>query len=258
MGILNNIFNSLTSRTKKINTSQLPSMGLFYPDDFIISIKKATIEDILEYERDFKPDDMAVIIEVIKRIICKNIVLPKKYNFNWLKSIDIVYVFLEIVKWTNSKNIEFNLYNNVTGEAFKKVNFGSDSFDYFNTDKLMKYYNPDTMEFIIDDWKYSMPSIGIEESIMEYLHSKRNDGWDAEMLNNVDYNFMYFLGNKEKLTLSEMDNIITIFNWELDDESKYKINQITETFKDLSKYSVVWEGTSYEISNKIDLSKIWE
>jgi hypothetical protein len=43
--LLRGIFNL----TKKIDTKILPSQGLFYKDDFEISIKRADVEDIIEY-----------------------------------------------------------------------------------------------------------------------------------------------------------------------------------------------------------------
>ena len=51
---------------KKIDKSKLPSQGFFYRDDFFISIKKAKLSDIKEYEKNFVKDNLAVIIQKVK------------------------------------------------------------------------------------------------------------------------------------------------------------------------------------------------
>jgi hypothetical protein len=50
-------------------------MGLFYNDDFNIWIKKADIEDIIEYEYKYKKDDIGSIINRVKKIVNKNVIL---------------------------------------------------------------------------------------------------------------------------------------------------------------------------------------
>ena len=258
MEMLDRIFYSLTNRTKEIDVKTLPSLGIFYPPDFRIVIKKCDMEDILSYEKDFVPNDITQIINLIKRLLSRSIMLPKKYTFDYVKSIDLIYLFLELVTWTNSKKINFNLYHSITGNIVHVVEFGKDSFNYFDTKPFIDNFDFETREFVIDEWRFSVPSVGVETSIMEYLHFKRSQGTSLELLNNLDYNFMYFLGNRNVVSVEEIDNIVTIFNEDLDEDSKKKVTQIVEMFKDLSKYTVSWQGAVYEISNKIDLASIWK
>ena len=77
----------------------------FYKNDLQIFIKKADKKDISEYENEFKKDNLGIIIGKVKSVVEKNIILPNGYLFEDLKSIDIVFLFLEIVKLTKNKSI---------------------------------------------------------------------------------------------------------------------------------------------------------
>ena len=46
-------FRELFVKRIKIDTKILPSQGLFYKPDFEINIKKASKEDILDYEKNY-------------------------------------------------------------------------------------------------------------------------------------------------------------------------------------------------------------
>ena len=102
MGLIE-VIKSIISGHKSINTKFFPSQGYFYPKDFEVKIKKATDEDIIDYEFNFDVDNIMKIIDSIKKIVFRNTFFSKDYKFIDLKSIDIVFLFLEIVKFTNNK-----------------------------------------------------------------------------------------------------------------------------------------------------------
>ena len=52
MGLLE-IIKNIVSGYRRIDTSLLPSQGYFYPKDFEVKIKKATDEDVIDYEFNF-------------------------------------------------------------------------------------------------------------------------------------------------------------------------------------------------------------
>jgi len=47
------IVNNILGQQKKLDLKSLPSQGFFYKDDFEIFIKKATMDDIIEYELNY-------------------------------------------------------------------------------------------------------------------------------------------------------------------------------------------------------------
>ena len=67
---LYNLVRSLLGTYKEIDKTKIPSQNLFYKDDFSIRIKKAELEDIKEYETGFIKEDLSVIIEKVKAIVC--------------------------------------------------------------------------------------------------------------------------------------------------------------------------------------------
>jgi hypothetical protein len=69
---------------------------------------------------------------------------------------------------------------------------------------------------------------------------------------------MFFLGGKDKLEFSEIDNLIQIFNYDLEDSEISKIRKIVGKFKGIVGYSLVIDGDPIEIKTKINLQDIWK
>lgn len=251
-----NILKGVLNLQKKIDIKRLPSLGLFYNDDFELSIKKAEIEDILEYENKYVKDDIGIIIGQLKNIVKKNCIFSNKYEFNDLKSIDIIFLFIEIVKFTKGKTIDLTYFNDESGNE-DIIEFSSDYFNYFELNNLMEKYDIETKQFIVDDFKFSLPSIGVENSITNFLSNKANDS-SIEEYNYYSYDFMFFLGNKKNVTFNEIDNLIHIFNFDIDDYTKKKIKKIIKMFLPFQKYSLKKGNRIIDIDSKINLEIIWK
>jgi len=135
---LSNIISSLLTRPQKINLSQLPSQGLFYKKDFEISIKKAKPVDIEKYEQNFIKEDLGIVIRKVKKIVEENSILSTNYKFEDLKSIDVVFLFLEIVRFTKGKPVIVKYFDEVT-QSEKKIEFSPKNFNYYKISKdIMK------------------------------------------------------------------------------------------------------------------------
>lgn len=248
---------NLLNLQRKLDTRILPSQGLFYKDDFEIWIKRADVEDIVEYEYNYTKDNLGIIIHKVKKIVEKNIILSYGYSFDDIKSIDIIFLFLEIVKFTKGESVKLDYVDEETGHD-DVIEFGHNNFNYFEiSDELMKYYDIESQQFIIDGYKYSLPSIGVENSLTNFLISKSDDP-NAIKYNEYFYDFTYFLGDKNHLSFSEIDNLIQIFNYDIDQSELKKINNIMITFMPIQSYSLTKNGRVIEISSKIDLEKIWK
>lgn len=254
MGLLE-ILKGLLVETKVIEVKKLPSQGLFYKEDFSIKIKKAEIEDIIAYEYNYIENNIISALECIKMVVNRNVVLPDPYSYKDIKSVDIIFIFLEIVKFTTSKEIKIPYVNRLGIEEY--INFDIDHFNYFKFDNYMKNYNSETREMILDGYRFSLPSIGVETSLTHYLSTK-SEKKEIENLNKVSYDFMFFLGGKNKLEFSEIDNLIQIFNYDLDDVEILKVRKIVEKFKGIVGYSLVIDGDPIEIKTKINLQDIWK
>jgi hypothetical protein len=252
-----NIVKSVLNLEKKIDVKTLPSQGLFYKEYFSIKIKKANIEDIIEYEQDFIKDNVGLIIYKIKKIVRNNIIIENGYSFNDIKSIDIVYLFLEIVKFTKNESVKFKYFDESVNME-KVIEFESKYFNYFNIDeKLMSMYNSIDRCFDIDGYRYSLPSIGVEDSLTNYLISKSNLP-NSQIYNTYFYDFTHFILDKNTLTFSEIENLIQIFNFDIDEKELNKIKSVVEMFIPLQRYSLIEKGKVIDINAKIDLEKIWK
>jgi len=255
--VLSNIISSLLSRPQKVNLSQLPSQGLFYKKDFEISIKKAKSVDIERYEQNFIKEDLGIVIQKVKKIVEENSILSTNYKFDDLKSIDIVFLFLEIVRFTKRKPVDIKYFDEVS-QSEKKIEFSPKNFNYYKISKdIMKLCNKENVEFEIKGYKFSLPSIGVENSLTKFLVSKSMEK-DCNKYNDYIYDFTYFLSGKNYLTFDEIENLITIFNQDLDKDELEKIKEIVETFLPLQKYSLIKNGRVIDINSKIDLKNIWK
>lgn len=252
-----NLLKGLLNLQKKLEVKNLPSQGLFYNEDFEISIKKAQIEDIIEYEHNYIKDDLSVVISKLKKVVEKNSIFSNAYEFNDLKSIDIVFLFLEIVKFTKGKAVNLTYFDDELGKE-NMIEFSSNYFNYFRlNEEIMKHYEESTREFLIDDFKFSLPSIGVENCITNYLISKSDEN-DAIKYNDYNYDFIFFLGNKRKINFEEIENLIQIFNEDLEIEDRKKIKKIVKLFQPIQRYSLKRGNKVIEINSKIDLEKIWK
>jgi hypothetical protein len=254
---LSNILKGLLNLQRKVDVKSLPSQGLFYNDDFEISIRKADVGDIIEYEHDYIKDDLGLVITKLKKVVEKNAIFSTGYSFNNLKSIDIVFLFLEIVRFTKGKAVSLTYFDDEKGQEID-IEFSSSYFNYFRlSEEVMEHYNKDSKEFIIEDFKFTLPSIGVENCLTNYLISKSDD-LDANEYNNYNYDFIYFLGNKKSITFNEIDNLIQIFNYDIEESDSKKIRKVIKMFQPIQRYSLKRGNKVIEINSKIDLEKIWK
>jgi hypothetical protein len=255
MGIYE-IIKSILGQNKKIDVKHLPTQGLFYPEDFELKIKKADMEDIIDYEYNFDKDNIFAMIESVKKIVQNNSIFNKDYRYEDIKSVDIVYIFLEIVKFTTNKKIEFAYFNDKLGKP-DKLEFTSDNFNYFDFSKWLKNYDKEKREFVLNGYRFSMPSIGVETCITEFLVAKSEEP-NSAVYSHYNYDFSFFIGNKNKLNFSEIENLIQIFTFDLDDSEKKKVKEVKQNFMSLINYSIKNDGNVIEFKSKIDLETIWK
>lgn len=253
MGIVE-IMKGLLSTTKKIETNNLPTQGLFYKPDFVLRIKKADVEDIIDYEYNYDKENLYAVIESVKKIVSKNTQFSKNYKFEDIKSVDIIYLFLEIVKFTMNKTIKIPFFNDEVGKP-DIIEFNDKTFNYFDFSKYK--LDRDNGEIVIDDYRFSMPSIGIENCLTNFLVLKSDDK-DAKKWNAYNYDFLFFVGNKNNLTFNEIENLVTIFNFDLDPSEQDKIRKIVKEFMSVVGYSLQINGRIVDIKTKLDLETIWK
>ena len=247
-----NIFNGLFNQSRKVDLSKLPSQGKFYPLDFELKIKKADLEHIIDYEHNFDKENLFVIVESLKKIVRNNTVISKGYTFEDIKSVDLVFLFFEIVKFTTNKNILIPYYNQKTGQH-ESIIFSSDNFNYFDFSKYK--IDEETFEILIDGYRFSLPSIGIENCLTLFLANEIKEGKD---LSQSFYDFLFFVGNKSYLSQEELENLFVIFNYDIDESERVIIKKVVSKFMKIIGYSLKVDNDIIEVKTKIDLQTIWK
>jgi hypothetical protein len=244
-------------KKKNIDIKKLPSQGLFYKEDFKITIRKVDLKEIVEYESGYDREDLSIVLGKLKRIVENNIVMSEGYSFNHIKSIDVIFIFLEIVRLTKNKPVQLEYFNDEIG-LIDKIDFDEKTFNYCQIEEeVMLDWNSEERCFDINGYKFTLPSIGIENSLTNFLIDKSYDE-DSSRYNDYSYNFTYFLGDKEFVSFDEIENLIQIFNFDMDEEEVDKTDRLVKMFIPLQKYSLKRNNKIIEISSKINLQEIWK
>ena len=256
MRILDYIKNYFKKK-KNIDVRQLPSQGIFYPKNFKVQIKKATPEDIKSYTDGYDAKNVHSVLKKLKYVVESNVILPCEYNFRHIKSIDVVYLFIEIVKFTKNKRVQISFFDDVTGTV-QYVDFGPETFNYhIFEDDMWDNWDPIKRTININGYQLNMPTVGVENSLTNYLIEKSYNG-DAAIYNEYNYNFTFFLESKDVLRYDEIDNLIQIFNFDLDKEEMDKVNQAIEYIKPMQRYTLRIGNRIIDMGAKINLETIWD
>ena len=244
-------------KKKKVEIKNLPSQGLFYKDDFNISIKRVNIKEISEYENNYDRENLGLVLGRLKKIVENNVVISKGYSFKHIKSIDVIFIFLEIVRFTKDKPVQLEYFNDEIG-VIDKIDFDEKSFNYCRlSEEIMSDWDSKERCFNINGYKFSLPSIGIENSLTNFLITKSYDE-DSNKYNEYNYNFTYFLGDKEFINFNEIENLIQIFNFDMEADEFEKTEYLVRLFIPLQRYSLIKNNKVIEMSSKINLQEIWK
>ena len=117
---------------------------------------------------------------------------------------------------TKGKKINLAYFDTKT-EKNEKIEFSSEYFNYFIIGDLWNNYDDIDRSFLIDGYRYTLPSIGVENSLTKFLIDKSNKN-DIGIYTDYLYDFTYFLSDKNTISFEEIDNLIQIFNFDLDEE----------------------------------------
>jgi hypothetical protein len=253
--LFSNVIKSIFGLEKKLDVRLLPTQGYFYKKDFEIYIKKVDIEDIIIYEEKYNPKDVLGVLNNMKNIVKKYTFFSEGYEYEDIKAVDIIFIFIEIVKFTKGKDTKINYYTD-NGKLLS-ADFSPENFNYFNfNEEIMEYYNEEERMFEALGYKYTSPTIGVEDSLTNFLLTVKTEE-EVKKYNEYFYDFTYFLKHKNNLEESEVDNLIHIFNYDIEKEELNKIKNIVKVFKGISNYSIYSGGALIDLSSRLDLRDIW-
>lgn len=252
--MLNNIISKvkqylLGDKYHKIELHTLPSMNLFYGDDFNIEIRAIEKDIRLEYNSiDFSnPYDIS---RMLYKIIKYSVKVPDNYTVSDILCCDIMYIFFEIVKLTKNEKLFFKKYNKTNG-SFDFIEFNSSNFKYFSIPlDIMELYDSDKKCILIDEYEFRLPRYKFDGILLEYT---LDNGFST--LNYIIVT--YFSHNiSDKIDLNTMLKYNDILFSELSTESVEIIYDIISRLSGISLMIIEKDNIELSIIEAIDIRNI--
>lgn len=175
----------------QIPIKELPTQGLFYPENTEIVIRAATGAEIRHWST-MEETDLAVLDDMLNYVLERCVrVKGKNVHASWkdIKEVDRFYLILAVSELTFVKG-ENKLQVKVSEN--KKIDVVKDMIDYVSFDpRIMKYYDEDERLFnlILKDGtsiKTTLPSVGVTNWIKKYVIRKNQMG------ESIDEDFVSF------------------------------------------------------------------
>jgi hypothetical protein len=174
----------------KIPIKDLPTQGLFYPEDAEITIRAASSGEIRHWST-LNEDDLSSLDDMLNYIVERcSAIKSNKAQLSWkdIKEVDRFYILLAIRERTFVKGE--NMLQVKVSET-KKIDVVKDMIDYINfDDQLLQRYNPEkrciSLKFksskVID---IHLPSVGVTNWLKNYIQRKQQQGqpFDQDFLN---------------------------------------------------------------------------
>jgi len=223
---MNNIFRKIFSNDKIIvNNYYLPSRGLFYPIDLEICLERASIENKIKYNYSVNNTDIENLIPTVTEILEEYINFNEKwFKFDMIISIDILFLFIELIKHSDRKKVFFD-----------EMEFDKDTFNYFNYNQFDAIYDDNKRVYIFDEWEFKLPSIGIYKSLLNFQFLSKARG--EEHLLNEDVSLIYFLKNEFLLNYKQIVNLIECYK-DLEINERNLLSNKSNIFSSSSIYEI--------------------
>jgi hypothetical protein len=165
---------------QQLNVKDLPTQGLFYPEETEITIRSAVAGEIRHWST-LNENDLSILDDMLNYVLerCCKIKFPNKIaTWRDLKEVDRFYIILAIRELTfiNGEN-----KLQVKTSETSKIDVTKDMVQYITFDeRIMKYYDPIERLFILKFkngkiLKISIPSVGVTNWLKNYINRKRQN-----------------------------------------------------------------------------------
>ena len=168
-----------------LDVSNLPSNGMFYPEDIRISIRSAKVQEIRHFST-INEQDVLDIDEKLNSIVetCTKVTCPsKKMSYKDLLEEDRFYLILSIRDLTfpePESKLTVDYTQKKTGEKHN-IEIKKEYFQYFQVpDEIAKYYDKEGKCFSISTKSFGIiemrpPTIGVMQKITAYIREKQRE-----------------------------------------------------------------------------------
>lgn len=231
-----------------VDNKKLPSQGVFYKKDFIITLNIPSSNDILNLNKSFETvteKDYLNVADIMKEFLAKNITFSKKYCFEDILAIDITMIFIIYYQEITHKPFVLN------GQKMSPENF-----IYFDFSLYKKYFIPEERVFEINEFKFKPPTLKVENALYKFIDYIISTNDEKLEYLNADFNFIFFLNDSTKLSNQDIINLIDIFTDDLSDMNKLIIENIISKFSTLIKYSFIGDNGEVQLLYMDDIASI--
>ena len=192
-----------------INIVNLPSAGMFYPEDIKISIRSAKVSEIRHFssvdeQNVFDVDDkLNYILETCTQVSCSK----KRLSYKDLCEEDRFFIILSIRDITFPEPESKLSVDHIDKRGNRhQVDIDKDTFTYFKIpETLDKYYDSDRKSFMIETKSFGTiemrpPTIGVMQKMTAYIQDKQDkkEKIDQSVLQVMPYMVMDWRGRDEK------------------------------------------------------------
>lgn len=252
-GLIQKIKSKLEHRRgHNIKTEYLPTRGLYYNENIKITLYKASDKTIKYYKDNINTTDINEMLSVINNVVKSHIKIENS-TFNDLKSIDLLYLFIYIVRITTEK--PYLVKYEIEGVGVGEMEFNEDNFLYLEIEKLSKHfkeYNKERKQIVLHNgFHFSLPSIGLETQIVEFIKNNK-DKYEYENMN-----FIYFMGNENNVANEYIDNAILMFQ-ELDYETRTLIDDFIYLYEEKQRFKLLKDNILVDLKSGLHFDDLWQ
>ena len=227
----------------KIKIKDLPSRGLFYPDDIYIGVKPADVKQIRHWSMIDETDEYS-FIEAIDFVLSTCTIIKsknKRLSISDLCEVDRLYLIFAIRERTfpdGTNDVHVDVPYMYKGQEYKdSVNITKEKLKYFEIPEgLLKYYDETKRALIIEGdknvFEIKLPSIGITQWVQNYAQKRvRNNKTFDEFFIKVS---PFIFSDYENLTEKEyFDMEVESNNWGIKDISV--LDRVTQKLSEGAK-----------------------
>lgn len=202
---------------QRIPIEDLPTKGMFYPVDTVISIRAATSAEIRHWST-IDETNPATLDDMINYIIerCVTIKFPNGFS-TWkdLKEIDRFYLLLAVSEYTF---VEGENKLQIKVAEGKLVEVHKDMIDFIEfDDKLMKYYDEQKRCFVLrlkdgSSIPISIPCLGVTSWLKNYVQTKQQNQqpFDISFLSYAPFLILDWRGLNDK---TYEGHVVSSYKW---------------------------------------------
>lgn len=227
---------------QKLPMKDLPTKGMFYPEDAEIAIRSASAGEIRHWST-LNENDPSMLDDMLNYVLercCAYRTSTKECSWRDIKEVDRFYIILAISEYTfiNGENnlqvaISEGKTMKVTKDMVEYVNFG---------EKLMRYYNPEKRLFSVilksgQVFDISIPSVGVTNFLKNYVNNKdsRMEAIDRDFIGFAPFVILDWKG----LTNASYEKIVmdsNLWNTEKVSSLPYIREMLSESINPVIKY----------------------